>query len=153
MCNMLFQCVICTYLLHKRMLGHDGDKQYGGQPPNNTFFYDPITETFRTGQDMNYHRVNAGCAQFESAYHGGRPIVIVVGGTSKGGDYKPLKKTEILDYTVTDEWSECKSFLLKKKSFSAYKQKFAKINYLIKNRRGIKGVNEQRPGWPGFPRM
>ena len=112
-----------------------------------------MTETFRTGQDMNYHRVNAGCALFESAYHGGRPIVIVVGGTSKGGDYKPLKKTEILDYTVTDEWSECKSFLLKKKSFSAYKQKFAKINYLIKNRRGIKGVNEQRPGWPGFPRM
>ena len=78
---------------------------------------------------MNYHRVNAGCALFESAYHGGRPIVIVVGGTSKGGNYKPLKKTEILDYTVTDEWSECKSFLLKKKSFSAYKQKFANINY------------------------
>ena len=102
---------------------------------------------------MNYHRVNAGCAQFESAYHGGRPIVIVVGGTSKGGDYKPLRKTEILDYTVTDEWSECKSFLLKKKSFSAYKQKFAKINYLLKNRKGIKGVNEKRPGWPGFPRM
>ena len=81
---------------------------------------------------MNYHRVNAGCAQFESAYHGGRPIVIVVGGTSKGGDYKPLKKTEILDYTVTDEWSECKSFLLKKKSVSAYKQKFAKIKIKIK---------------------
>ena len=74
-----------------------------------------MTETFRTGQDMNYHRVNAGCALFESAYHGGRPIVIVVGGTSKGGIHKPLKKTEILDYTVTDEWSECKYFLLKKK--------------------------------------
>ena len=76
-----------------------------------------MTETFRTGQDMNYHRVNAGCALFESAYHGGRPIVIVVGGTSKGGNYKPLKRTEILDYTVTDEWSECKSFLLKKIHF------------------------------------
>ena len=91
-----------------------------------------MTETFRTGQDMNYHRVNAGCALFESAYHGGRPIVIVVGGTSKGGIHKPLRKTEILDYTVTDEWSECKSFLFKiflKKSFSAYKQNFAKINY------------------------
>ena len=74
-----------------------------------------MTETFRTGQDMNYHRVNAGCALFESAYHGGRPIVIVVGGTSKGGIHKPLKKTEILDYTITDEWSECKYFLLKKK--------------------------------------
>ena len=60
-----------------------------------------MTETFRTGQDMNYHRVNAGCALFESAYHGGRPIVIVVGGTSKGGIHKPLRKTEILDYTVT----------------------------------------------------
>ena len=75
-----------------------------------------MTETFRTGQDMNYHRVDAGCAQFESAYHGGRPVAIVVGGTSKaysaieGAMYKPLRKTEILDYTVTDEWSVCKSF-------------------------------------------
>ena len=112
-----------------------------------------MTETFRTGQDMNYHRVNAGCALFESAYHGGRPIVIVVGGTSKGGIYKPLQKTEILDYTVTDEWSECKSFLLKNIHFQLKNYFKAIIWYISKKiRKCIKEVNEKGPGWPSFPR-
>ena len=94
-----------------------------------------MTETFRTGQDMNYHRVNAGCALFESAYHGGRPIVIVVGGTSKGGIHKPLRKTEILDYTVTDEWSECNLFCFKKIIFSLqtknFQDKLFQSHYLV----------------------
>ena len=75
---------------------------------NSTVFYDPITETFTPGQDMNYYRYSAGCALFESAYHGGRPVVIVVGGHSGGGIYKPLQKTEVLDYTISDTWTVCK---------------------------------------------
>ena len=101
---------------------------------------------------MNYHRVNAGCALFESAYHGGRPIVIVVGGTSKGGDYKPLKKTEILDYTVTDEWSECKSFLLKKIIFSLQAkicQDKLSAKKIGKASKELK--KKDQGGWPGFP--
>ena len=69
--------------------------------------FDPKTKSYDTSlPSMNYDRMNAGCAIFQSAYHENRTVVLIVGGWKAA-------TAEVYDFTkLNSSWTESKIFHL-----------------------------------------
>lgn len=68
-----------------------------------TTIFDPETSTYTDGPDMLFDHENFGCAHFYSKNHGGRPVVLSVGG------YEGGSKAEVWDYSLENgTWEESK---------------------------------------------
>ena len=82
----------------------------GGGPTENfksTMEYDPTTDSYDdTLPDMTSSRSLHGCTIFNSQNHGGRPVVLCLGGSGNGN-------AELYDYTTADAvWTTRKISLL-----------------------------------------
>ena len=58
-----------------------------------TLIYDEIEKSMRNGPEMINPGYNLGCTVFKSEAHGGRPVVLVVGG------HERKNKAEVWDFT------------------------------------------------------
>ena len=66
--------------------------------------FDPSTGSWTNGPNLLYPRLSAACATFTSLFHGGRPVVMVAGGSGQA-------TTEIYDYTIPGKsWERSNTF-------------------------------------------
>lgn len=73
----------------------------GGYPSSNyrnVLIFDPKDNSFTTGPSLRSNKIYGGCAQFLSAKHNNRPVVLAAGGNTR--------RAEILDYTNANAWEE-----------------------------------------------
>ena len=74
--------------------------------PKKVIVFDLKMKNYTVLPSMNYNRMNAGCAIFQSAYHENRTVVLAVGGWK-------VATAEIYDFTKPNSsWTESKFSLI-----------------------------------------
>jgi len=94
---------------HAMVKLHDGSVMIlGGYPAiyeTKSIIFNPLNGSFSTGPELIHGRKEPGIALINSPLFEGRPVVIVVGGSTNTFP-DSAKKTEMLDYTQTNAWVE-----------------------------------------------
>ena len=81
----------------------------GGSPTfNEAIIYHHVNHSFTRGPRLLYSRMDHACTLYRSPLHGNRNVVLVSGGLDNNDFPKPIKSTEVLDFTNnTANWEKC----------------------------------------------